>query len=162
MSNNNNASNKDKDKDNDGEEENQTMAKMAAATKKAPAAATKKAGAKIMGEDVIDIDSPPHKKRKQSATDWATSYFSTMTFKGYAVNPYSKGSKNMIDIVFHKGGVPPKSGKPVMLLNLGGKALRVEWKASECLYSEEQATAQGIQVDTTRYTGYADTLDRMH
>ncbi len=63
-----------------------------------------------------------------------------MSLKGYTVNPYSKGSKNMINVVFHKGGVPPKSRKPVMLLNLGGEALRVEWKAAKSLYSDKQAT----------------------
>jgi hypothetical protein len=78
------------------------------------------------------------------------------------VNPYSKGSKNMIDVVFHEGGVPPESGKPVMSLDLGGKALRVKWKASECLYSDKQATAQGITVDTAHYTGYGVTMDSMH
>jgi hypothetical protein len=40
------------------------------------------------------------------------------------VNPYSKGSKNMINVVFHKDSVPPGSRKLVMLLlDLGGKAL---------------------------------------
>jgi hypothetical protein len=56
-------------------------------------------------------------------TDRAVSYFLTMTLKWYTVNPYSKGSKNMIDVVFHKGGIPPESGNPMMLLDLGGKAL---------------------------------------
>ncbi len=131
-----NASNIEDASDNNGKDnkqENQTMAKMAAATKKAPAAATKKAGAKTAGEDAIDINSPPQKKKKQSAADRAASYFLTTTIKGYMVNPYSKGSKNMIDLVFQEGGVPPESGRPVMLLDLGGEALQVEWKASECL-----------------------------
>jgi hypothetical protein len=115
-----------------------------------------------MGEDVIDINSPPNKKKKQRAADRAASYFSTMTLKGYTVNPYSKGSKIMIDVIFHEGGVPPKSRKPVMMLDLGGKALQVEWKASERLYLDKQATSQGIPVDSVRYTGYPDTMDRMH
>jgi hypothetical protein len=46
-----------------------------------------------------------------------------MTLKGYTVNRYSKGSKNCINAVFHKGGMLPKSTKPVMMLDLGGKAL---------------------------------------
>jgi hypothetical protein len=78
------------------------------------------------------------------------------------VNPYSKGSKNKIDIGFHESSVPPKSGKPVMSLDLGGKALRVEWKMYQRLYSDKQATAQDIQVDSACYTGYADTMNRMH
>ncbi len=71
----------------------------------------------------VIINSPPHKKRKQSAANWAASYFSTTTLKGYTVNPYSKGSKNIIDVVFHKGGMPPESRRPVMSLDLGEKAL---------------------------------------
>jgi hypothetical protein len=59
----------------------------------------------------------------------------TTTLKGYTVNPYWKGLKNKINVVFHESGVPSKSAKPVMKLNLGGQALRVEWKASERLYS---------------------------
>jgi hypothetical protein len=43
-----------------------------------------------------------------------------------------------------------------------GKALQVEWKASECLYSEEQATSHGIPMDSACYTGYADSMDCMH
>ena len=56
-------------------------------------------------------------------TNWAASYFLTMTLKGYTVNPYTKGLKNRIDVVFHKGGMPSNSGKPVMMLDLRGKAL---------------------------------------
>ncbi len=82
--------------------------------------------------------------------------------KVYTVNPYSKGSKNHINVVFHKGSMPQKFTKPVMMLDLGGKALQVEWKRTECLYSNKQATSQGIPVHSMHYTGYADTMDRMH
>jgi hypothetical protein len=68
----------------------------------------------------------------------------------------------MIDMVFHKGGMPPEFERPVMLLDHGGKALCVKWKASECLYSDKQATSQGIPVDSAPYMWYADTMDRMH
>ncbi len=64
----------------------------------------------------------------------------TNTKKGNTVNPYSKGSKNCINVVFHEGGLPPKSAKPMMMLNLGGKALHIEWKASDHLYSNKQVT----------------------
>ncbi len=137
------------------------MAKTAATKKtKAAASALKKAGAKTTGEEVINIDTPP--KKKQHAANQAAAYFSTTTLKGYTVNPYSKGSKNMINIVFHKGGVPPESRKLVMSLNLGGKALQVEWKAAKSLYPDEQATCQGIQVDSACYHGYTDTMDSMY
>jgi hypothetical protein len=98
------------------------MAKTAATKKtKAAPSALKKAGAKTTGEEVINIDTPT--KKKQHAADQAAAYFSTMTLKGYTVNPSSKGPKNMINVMFHKGGVPPESGKPVMSLDLGGEAL---------------------------------------
>ncbi len=57
---NDSASNNDNASDNDNvdsEQENKKMVKTVAAAKKAPAAATKKAGAKTTGEDVIDINS---------------------------------------------------------------------------------------------------------
>jgi hypothetical protein len=50
----------------------------------------------------------------------------------------------------------------MMTLDLGGKALHVYWKASERLYSDKQATSQGIPKDSACYTGYADTMDCMH
>ena len=89
-------------------------------------------------------------------------HFSTTTLKGYTVNPYSKGSKNRINVGFHKGGMPPQSTKPMMMLDFGGKALQIEWKASECLYSDKKATSQGIHVNSACYTVCADTMDRMH
>ncbi len=135
---------------------------MAATTKKASVTATKKAKAKTTGEDVIDMDSPPNKKKKQHVADRAASYFLTTTLKGNTINPYTKGSKNRIDVVFHKGGVPSDSGKPMMLLDLGGKALRVKWKASERLNLDEHATTQDIPMDFARYMGYMDTMDCMH
>ncbi len=56
----------------------------------------------------------------------AAEYFLTTTLKGYTVNPYSRGSKNRIDVVFHDSGVPSKAEEPVITLDHGGKALRVE------------------------------------
>jgi hypothetical protein len=112
------------------------MAKTAATKKtKAAASAPKKAGAKTMGEDVININTPPRKK--QCAANRAAAYFLTKTLKGYMVNHYSKGSKNCIAVVFHKGGVPSKRAQPVMSLDQGGKALKVEWKLSERLFTDE-------------------------
>jgi hypothetical protein len=78
--NNDHASDNDNDNDN-GDKESQMMAKTATATKKAPATAIKKARAKKMGEDIIDINSPPRKK--QHAANQVKSYFSTTTLKGY-------------------------------------------------------------------------------
>jgi hypothetical protein len=70
----------------------------------------------------------------------AANYFSTTTHERHTVKPYSKGLKNCIDMVFHEGGVPPKSAKLAMMLDLGGKALCIEWKASDHLNSNKQVT----------------------
>jgi hypothetical protein len=113
-----------------------------------------------IGEEVIDIDTPP--KMKQRATNRAAAYFYTKTLKGYTVYHYSKGSKNCIDVFFHKGGIPSKRTHPVMSLDQGGKALKVEWKLSKRLFTDMQATAQAIPKDSARYNGYADTPDRIH
>ncbi len=102
-----------------------------------------------IGEELIDIDTPP--KKKQRAANRATAYFSTKTLKGYTVNHYSKGSKNCIDAVFHEGGIPSERTHPVMSLNQGGKALKVEWKLSKHLFTDEQVTAQAIPKDSARY-----------
>ena len=61
------------------------MAKTAAtASKKKPN--PKKASVKTTGEDVIDINSPPNKRKKQCVANQAAIYFSTTTHKGYTVN----------------------------------------------------------------------------
>jgi hypothetical protein len=94
-SNNDTANNEDNDDDlddddlDDDDEDNEKVTPnmvKTAATKKAKAAAPapKKAGAKTMGEEVIDIDTPP--KKKQHAANQATAYFLTKTLKGYTVN----------------------------------------------------------------------------
>ncbi len=77
-----------------------------------------------IGEEVIDINPPP--KKKLHAADRAAAYFSTKTLKGYTVNHYSKGSKNCINVVFHKGGIQSKRTHPMISLDQGGKALKVE------------------------------------
>ena len=135
-----------------------------AKAKKSKASATaskKKAGAKTTGEDIIDLESPPPKKKKKGAAEKAAEYFSTTTLKGFTVNPYSRGSKNRFDVVFHDSGVPSKAEEPVITLDHGGKALRVEWKLPEKLFTDLQATAQGINDDSARFNGYGHTQDRM-
>jgi hypothetical protein len=129
---------------------------------KAAVTATKKAGAKTTGDNVIKVDTPPSKKAKHRAAARATTYFSTTALKGFTVNPYSRGSKNRIDVVFHNGGVPSKSKEPVISLNHGGKALCVELKLPKKLFTDLQATAQGIPKESARFNGYGHTQDRMH
>ena len=79
----------------------------------------------------------------------------------FTMNPYAHGSKNKIDIVLHEGGVPSKDAQPQVSLLLGGKALSVQWKMSEKLFSELQASGQGIPRDSSRFMGYSDTMQEM-
>jgi hypothetical protein len=65
-------------------------------------------------------------------------------------------------VVFHKGGIPSERAQPMMSLDQGGKALKVEWKLSKHLFTDKQATAQMIPKDSARYNEYADTLNRIH
>jgi hypothetical protein len=134
---------------------------------KAAVTTTKKAGAKTTGDDVVKVDTPPSKKAKHCAAIRVTTYFSMMALKGFTVNPYSRGSKNCINVVFHNGGVPSKSEEPVISLNHGGKALRVKWKRvkwklPKMLFTDLQATAQRIPKDSARFNGYGHTQDCMH
>jgi hypothetical protein len=81
--------------------------------------------------------------------------------KGNTVNPWSRGSKNFIDVVFHDGGVPAKSKEPNITLDEGGTALWVEWKLPKKLFTAMQASAQSIPVDSAQYNGYCNTQDQM-
>jgi hypothetical protein len=58
--------------------------------------------------------------------------------------------------------MPSKRAQPVMSLDQGGKALRVDWTLSEFIFRNKQVTAQSIPKDSMQYTRYADTLDRIH
>ena len=124
-------------------------------TTKKPAA--KRAAPKMTGEEVVVIDA----SKKQRSGKSVSTYFSTTCKKGYTVNPWSKETKNFIDVVFHDGGVPTKSEEPNITLDEGGKALRVEWKLPEKLFTAVQATAQQIPKDSARYNGYCSTQDHM-
>ena len=93
------------------------MAKAKKKSKDSATASKRKVGAKMTGEDVIDLDTPPKKKKKGTAKRAAV-YFLTATLKGFMVNPYSRRSKNRINVVFHNSGVPSKAEKPVV--SLGG------------------------------------------
>ena len=77
------------------------------------------------------------------------------------VNPYSKGNKSLIDVVFHEGGYPAESAQPRITLLPGGKDLQVEWKSAEVLFSVAQASAQKIKRNSSRFAGYLDTVNKM-
>jgi hypothetical protein len=114
---------------------------------------TKRAAPKTVGDDIIDVDASNKKSRSGKPT--ASAYFSTTCKKGYTVNPWSKETKNFIDVVFHDGGVPTKSEEPNITLDEGGKEL------PEKLFTAIQATAQQIPMDSARYNGYCNTQDHM-
>ena len=120
------------------------------------AAPKKSAGRKTTGEETIDLDTPPRKKPRAPAARYS------IEERGcYTVNPYAHRSKNKIDVVLHEGGVPTKDAQPQVSLLLGGKTLSVQWKTSEKLFSELQASAQGIARDSSRFMGYSDTMQEL-
>ena len=77
----------------------------------------------------------------------------------YNVNPYVCLSKNKIDDVLHKGGIPSKDAQPQVSLLLGGKTLSVQWKTSKKLFSKLQASAQGIARDSSHLMGYSERVE---
>ncbi len=64
-------------------------------------------------------------------------------------------------IFFLPTAVSSKDAQPQVSLLLGGKALSVQWKTSEKLFSELQASGQGIPRDSSRFMGYSDTMQEM-
>jgi hypothetical protein len=131
------------------------MPKVGSTKTKAP---SKKGRAKTTGEEEpIDVDSPPPTK-KQRAT--LTRFFVDPP-RGFTVNPYIQGTKNKIDVVLHEGGVPPPDAQPQVSLLLGGRMLSVQWKTSEKLFSDLQVAVQGIAPNSSRYTGYSNTMQEM-
>ena len=119
-------------------------------------AAPKKSGGRKTTGETIDLDTPPRKKARASAARYSTEKRGC-----YTVNPYAHRSKNKIDVVLHEGGVPSKDAQPQVSLLLGGKTLSVQWKTSEKLFSELQASAQGIARDSSRFMGYSDTMQEL-
>ncbi len=121
----------DEDTDDAGASDNLfPMAKMApkkrgTATGGRKAAPKKSAGRKTMGEETIGLHPPPRKKPRAAAA-----CYSIENRGCYTVNPNAHCSKNKIDVVLHKGGVPSKDAQPQVYLLLGGKTLSVQWKTS--------------------------------
>ena len=99
---------------------------MGKANKTTKKSGTKRAGPKMTGEDLVVIDAS-NKKQHLSKSLPAPLWSLTQT-KGFTVNPYSKGSKNKVDIIVHNSGVPTKHGQPTFKLALGGKSVEIEWK----------------------------------
>jgi hypothetical protein len=79
----------------------------------------------------------------------------------FTVNPFAQGNKNKIDVVLHKGGVPPKEAQPRVTLLPGGSAISVTWKTPKKLFSELQASIQGIARNSSRFVRYSDTMQLM-
>ena len=57
--------------------------------------------------------------------------------------------------------MPSKDAQPQVTLLLGGKTLSVQWKTSEKLFSELQASVQGIARDSSCFMGYSDTMQEL-
>ena len=148
----------DDDVDNDDDPDDLFPMAKTAPKKRGAVAGGKKAAPKkkTTGEETIDLDTPPRKKPRAPAA-----LYSTEKRGCYTVNPYAHRSKNKINVVLHEGGVPSKDAQPQVSLLLGGKTLSVQWKTSEKLFSELQASAQGIARDSSRFMGYSDTMQEL-
>ena len=150
----------DDDDDDDANNDPDDLFPMAktALKKRGAAAGGKKAAPKkkTTGEETINLDTLPRKKPRAPAARYSTEKRGC-----YTVNPYAHSSKNKIDVVLHEGGVPSKDAQPQVSLLLGGKTLSVQWKTSEKLFSELQASTQGIAKDSSRFMGYSDTMQEM-
>ena len=131
------------------------MSKLVNKTKKS--SGRKRAGPKTTGEDLIVIDADEKHCSSLSAPRWSLNQT-----KGFTVNPYSKGSKSRVDIVVHDSGVPSDDRKPNIKLDVGGRSVEFEWKLLESHFSDEQAEVQAIDRNSSRYSAYEDTMDKMH
>ena len=116
---------------------------------------SKRAGSKMTGEDFVVIDASD-KKQCSSKSLPAPLWELTQT-KGFTVNPYSKGSKNKVDIVVHNNAVPTEHDQPTFKLALEGKSVEIEWKLPKSHFTDEQAEVQVIDPSSARYNAYADT-----
>ena len=66
------------------------------------------------------------------------------------MNPYSKGSKNLVDIIIHNSSIPTKHSQLAIKLVLGGKSVEIEWKHPESHFTDEQAEVQSIDPNSAR------------
>ncbi len=57
--------------------------------------------------------------------------------------------------------MPSKDAQPQVSLLPGEKTLSIQWKTLERLFSELQASMQGISRDSSRFTGYFNTMQDM-
>jgi hypothetical protein len=139
---------------------NDTMAKSSKSTASTAAKKSTKnqKTKKTTGMEAIDLDTPPRKKPRTTAT--ALRYSVDMA-RSFTVNPYAKGLKSNINIVLHKGGVPPNDPQPHVTLLPGGMMLSIQWKAPKKLYTKLQATTQKIRRDYSHFMGYSDTMQLM-
>jgi hypothetical protein len=128
---------------------------MAKTTKKSNSASLVKRGnAKTMSDAPIDVDIPPQESQRHRQPGVKVLLHNQQ--EGVHHNPWLRGSKNYIDVVFHNGGVPAKIEEPNITLDKGGKALHIEWKLPEKLFTAMQAIAQSIPMDSAWYDGYCN------
>jgi hypothetical protein len=72
---------------------------------------TQKLGNKKTVDEPNDLDTTPRKKSRATAMR-----FSIIAMHGFTANPFAKGLKNKINVVFYESGVPPKDGQPQVTL----------------------------------------------
>jgi hypothetical protein len=109
------------------------------------------------GRNPLTSTTPPPRKKPHTAA----ARYPTKKRDCYTINPYTHRSKNKIDIVLHKGGVPSTDAQPQISLLFGGKTLSIQWKTSERLFSKLQALTQGIARDSSCFMGYSDTMQEL-
>jgi len=78
------------------------------------------------GRNPLTSTTPPPRKKPHTAA----ARYPTKKRGCYTINPYTHRSKNKIDIVLHKGGVPSTDAQPQISLLFGGKTLSIQWKTS--------------------------------
>jgi hypothetical protein len=137
---------------------------MAKSSNKSMASATaekfpkKSSNKKTTGMDAININTPLRKKPHATTT---ASRYSINIMCRLTINPYTKGSKNKVDIIPHEGSVPPNNAQPHVTLLSGGMTLSIQWKAPEKLYTKQQATTQKIRRESAHFMGYSNTMQLM-
>ena len=115
-------------------------------------AASKKSGGRKTTGETINYDTPPEEK---------AAHLRRALLDRYIINSYAHLSKNKIDVMLHKGGMPSKDAQPQVSLLLGGKTLSVHWKTLEKLFSKLRASVQGIAGDSSGFVGYSNAMQEM-
>ena len=130
------------------------------ATKKTTKTTTSsKAGRK--SDSSLDLTSPPPKKAKGSSTTTPKKSYNISATKPYTVNQFPSDDHDKIHLVLHEGGLPGKSAQPIVTLQGDGMHVHITWKVKQQLFSDLQATAQGISKDSAQFASYNNNMQIM-